>query len=258
MTLIEETIRGGKETLVYSIARPEDVDEVVLMAIESFANSTPTKEIEAIDYPSSADAGLERLNSYRTRTQMAFAQPTSIIVREKSTNQVVGFMAMVIDERGSNSSSTYSIKSNDDRTSGWLMRALLAELNRDVNLYERYGTDTILSIKFGAVRKDYRGERVILYSKAYLALEAEIIAKYGAGAIRAQAFSHFFNLAATATGKNWETIKTIDYNTFEMPDGTRPLAGVDLGVHRSVRLFAARLHPIRHQQEDAKYFKSSL
>ena len=77
---IEEQICGGKETLVYSIARwPEDVDKVTLMAVESFANSTPTKEIDAIDDPSAN--GLKRFDGHRTRTRKAF------VVREKSTKK---------------------------------------------------------------------------------------------------------------------------------------------------------------------------
>lgn len=56
--MIEEIIRDGKEVLIYSIARPEDVEEVTPMAVESFANATPTAEIDAIgNYPSD-EAGL--------------------------------------------------------------------------------------------------------------------------------------------------------------------------------------------------------
>lgn len=64
-----------------------------------------------------------------------------------------------------------------------------------------------------------------------MVLRRKIIEENGPGAMKGQPFSHF-----AATGKNWEIIKAIDYDTFEMQDGTRPLAGVDLGVHRSVRL----------------------
>ncbi len=59
-----------------------------------------------------------------------------------------------------------------------------------------------------------------------------------AGAWKAEAFSHYFGIE-----KDWELIKSIDLEDYQLPNGTRPLAGVDLGVHRTVRLLACRVPP---------------
>ena len=61
------------------------------------------------------------------------------------------------------------------------------------------------------------------------------------GAIKHQAFSHY-------AGRNPanKLIKSVDYATFQMPDGSRPLAGVDMGVHKTLRLLVRPVidHPL--------------
>ena len=118
---------------------------------------------------------------------------------------------------------------------GWLIEAIEQELARGIDLHDLYRTDRILFLCMGVVRKDYRREKVF-FSRAYRALEDEIIKKYAPGAMVSHAFSRF-----AGTGKSFKVIRSIDYDSFQLPDGTRPLAGIDLGGHRSVRLIAARL-----------------
>jgi len=129
------------------------------------------------------------------------------------------------------------INSNNtnDRSPGWLYRAISSELDRDVDLFSRYKTDKILHAWFGAVRKDYRGERILL-SDAYRTLRDQIIAENGVGGMKGHAYSRY-----APAGKNVEVLKTLDLNSFQLPDGSRPLAGVDFGVHRVIRLLATIL-----------------
>jgi len=60
------------------------------------------------------------------------------------------------------------------------------------------------------------------------------------------AFSRF-----AGTDTIFEVIRSIDYDSFQLPDGTRPLAGIDLGVHRTARLIAARLPFKKKNQSNA-------
>jgi len=242
---MEEIIRNGKETLIYSIAKPGDVEEVAQFAEEHFFNSSPILELASFDDPSDK-AG--QFAWKQGRLQKCFAHPTSIIVREKSSNNIIAFSAMMLEERGRVNNSPYSIK--DDRFPGWMNRAIAVELGRGVDLYERYGTDRILHVMFGAVRQDYRGERVLL-SDSYCALRDKIIEDHRIGVMKAHAYSRF-----APTGKGMDTISTLDLNTFQLPDGdgTKPLAGIDFGVHRIVRLVAqpTRLIQLISADEDRK------
>jgi len=228
---MEEETPDGKEILVYHIAKPEDVEEVAAFAAEHFFNESPIRELGMFD-DQSDEAG--RFYWRQGRLQKCFAHPTSIVVREKSTGQVVGFTAAILEER-EHQSTPVNLNLNNNRSPGWLNRALAAELNRGVDLYSRYGTDRILHFWFGAVRKDYRGKGVSS-SASHTALATQIIRDSKAGAFKAVAFSHY----AGEKHWNWDAIRTIDFAAFELPDGSRPLAGVDLGVHRTARLFAAR------------------
>ena len=148
---MEEKTPDEKEVLLYHIAKPEDVEEVAAFATEHFFNESPILELGLFD-DQSDEVG--RFYWRQGRLQQCFAQPTSIVVREKSTGQVVGFTAAILEEREHQSTSVNSNPSSD-RSPGWLNRALAAELNRNVDLYARYGTDRILHFWFGAVRKDY-------------------------------------------------------------------------------------------------------
>lgn len=239
---MEEKIRDGTVTLIYDIARPEDVDEAAAFAAESLYNSSPIKEIASFDDPSD-EAG--RIAWNKGRLQTAFSNPTCIIVREKTTGDVVGFVTMKIEERDDGSNST-TFNYSDDRSAGWLTRAISAELNRGIDLYTRYETNRILFIWFGAIRDDYRGEK-LFYLKPFRDLTKRIIRENVPGAVKAITFSNY-----SAVGKDWEIIKTIDFESFELPDGTRPLAGVDLGGHRTAKLKGQKLPLMKHHQPSTK------
>jgi len=234
--MIEERIRGGKEILVYSIAKPEDVEEAAEFAVENFYNSSPIRELTSFD-DLSDEVGL--LAWRKGRFQKCFAHPTSIIIREKSTGAIVGFSAhhLQVKDDPASSANTSGVNwvSSNPRSPGWLNRALTDELNRGMDLFDRYKTDRIMHYWFGAVRKDYRGQTVIGSSPSYWALNAEIALANKVGACRGTAFNNY-----AARDKNWETIRSIDFKDFQLPDGSRPLAGVDLGIHRTARLIAIR------------------
>ena len=87
--MMEQRTRDGKQILVYSIAKPKDVDEVVEFAAEYFYNSSPLRELALLD-DLTGEVGFFAWR--KGRLQKCFANPTSIIIREKSTGQLVAFV----------------------------------------------------------------------------------------------------------------------------------------------------------------------
>ncbi len=131
---LEQKIRDGRETLIYAIARPEDLDEAVVLVADSFSKSSPFTEIDSISDPLHPDGLFEWRKSL---IQKCFARPTSIIVREKSTNQVIAFVSMAILERADHNT---NVRSDiiDRSHPGWLIEAMEQELERGIDLYEYY------------------------------------------------------------------------------------------------------------------------
>jgi len=226
--------KNSKEIAVYSIAKPEEVEEVAEFAEENYFNLSPVREMFSLDDATNEDTLAWRKGGF----QRCFQHPTSIVVREKNTGRLVGFLAAVVKEKSEVSVET--LVDTDDRSAGWLVRALLAELNKGVDLYALYQTDRILHLWRCGIRKDYQGQKLLgMSSPTFRALFAKIAHVNETSAIRAEGFSHYY-----APEKCWQTIRTIHYETFQLPDGKRPFAGVDLGVHRTLRLLACRPPPL--------------
>jgi len=102
---------------------------------------------------------------------------------------------------------------------------------------------------FGAVRDDYRNQQTLTLKRisTYSSLVLKISHVNKVGAWKMEAFSHY-----AGSGKYWEVIRSIDFENFQLADGTRPLYGADLKVHRTARLLAYR--PPSLQQLDATNF----
>ncbi len=227
---MEEIVsRDGKEiVLVYSIASPEDVDEVAEFAEQYFYNDSPLREIASFDDISDKEG---MLAWRRGRLQTCFAQPISILVRDKSNGELVAFAARVLQEKNEK----MNWPSSNPRSPGWLNRAMAAEMKRGVDLFSHYKTDRILLFWFGAISKQYRG-RIGIFGEnnvTYHALTSKTLQDFKVGAIETLAFSRF-----AAKQKYWQVIRSMDFEEFRLPDGSRPLANVDLGPHRTAQLKA--------------------
>jgi len=236
--------KNGKEILIYSIAKQEEEEEVADLAHEHFYSSSPMREIFLFDYVTKD----EFFACTRARLQKCFQHPRSklITVREKSTGRLVAFQAITIREK--NDGSEVSVDP-EDRSTGWLLRAIIAKLDEGVDLYALYQTDRILHIWFTVVSGDYRGQRLVGVRNATIcALFAKIAHDNKIGAMRAEPSSQY-----SSPEECWKIIQKIHFETFQLPDGTRPFDGIDFGVHRGTRLVACRPPPLIHflQHSDA-------
>lgn len=149
--VFEQRIRDGKETLVYDIARPEDLDEAAVLAVDSYNKSSPFTEIDSISNPSDP-VGL--FEGRKSLIKKCFARPTSIIIREKITNEVIAFSCMTISERRDHSASCNPNIDIDRSQPGWLIEAMEKELEKGIDLFEHYGTNRILYIYVHRCRQE--------------------------------------------------------------------------------------------------------
>ena len=160
----------------------------------------------------------------------------------------------VINDEKNESKEASNWPSSNPRSPGWLNRSLAVELNRGIDLYDRYETNRIFHLWFGAVRPDYRNQQILSLKKnrPYLYLLLTISEDYKVGAWKTEIFSHY-----AGREKIWQVIRSINFEDLQLPDGTRPLAGVDLGVHRTARLLACR-PPSLQQLDSLNVLKSNM
>ena len=160
------------------------------------------------------------------------AQSISVVVREKHSGHLVAFLLNKLEERATFVPTDVG---NGQRRPGWLVAALTAQLEKDVNLFDLYQTDRVVNFYLGVVRSDYR-KRGLSKTMARLSTQLVRSLEPPVGAIKTIAVNHY----AGRHPAN-KLIKSVDYETFQMADGSRPLSGVDLGVHKSARLLARPL-----------------
>lgn len=121
---------------------------------------------------------------------------------------------------------------------GWLARALDAELYRGFDFYKLFNTDRILLYNLAFVHPDY-GRSGIVFDMYQLAARRAVMT-HGVGVGMGTASGNYSRKASVKAGAR--ILRTLEYATFQLPDGTRPFAGVDMGEH-STRYLVAGLPP---------------
>lgn len=231
----EVSTPNGKGTmvLIYDIARPDEAEEVFEFMLEHFFSRTPVRQIHLIDQDEETRRPLWKLHHLRK----CFSQPYSIVVREENrSGRLVASLANYLEEKG-----TWKRMEVDpnDRSPGWLARGLIAELNKDLDLFDLYKTDLVFNLCMTTVAKEYSKQHIAT-KMAMLTIK---IAYYrgGAGAIKAE----FFNGAQRVQSRTFApimNIRTVDYATFRLNDGSCPLMNVDLGPeNKCARLAYSKL-----------------
>lgn len=219
---VEKTAKNGR-VLVYDIAKPGNLEEMVDFFVKHFVAAPPIRQIYFLTGSEEIPTPFWALWSIGK----CLAEPVSLLVREKTTGHLVAFVANhILKKETFQPSPTFP---PDDKRIGWLASAILAELDRGVDLFALFGTDRILEASIATVRPDYGGLGINVELGH---LSEDICRIHGIGALRTAAFSRFAGRNPTN-----RLIKSVDYDTFEI-HGTRPLANVDMGVHKSARLLA--------------------
>lgn len=156
--------------------------------------------------------------------------PVSLTVRD-SSGRLVAVTLSSLDEI-SDRHKPLCLSNNE------LVVSLLVSLQKDIDLFTSYKTNKIFGLQMMAVDKHY--SRLGLGSML-VKTSIDLAKKHDAGAVAVWAVSEVFAKLADTNGL--ETLRTIDYATFEL-NGAKPLANeAKLLVEHRVAKFMARSIP---------------
>ena len=222
---------GKVVKVVYDIAQSQDAEEVFEFMLQHFFPVEPLRQIHYFN----PDEETKRPKWKLDHIRQCFSKPYSLIVRELGpSGRLVAFQANYMEDRN-----TYAKKDPDhhDRSPGWLARVLIAELNRDLDLFNQFQTDRIMNFAMTAVLSPDYTRRNTTVRKRMVLFCTNIAIQQGAGAIKAEIFTGFIK-----TDEEGDIIRTIDYATFHLSDGSFPFANVTMDpTHKSARLLARKV-----------------
>ncbi len=220
--------------------KQEEADELIEFLLKHFLTAPPLRQIYLFD----ESPETRRPAWYMNLVRQSVSQPYSLIVRDQSSsggNQIVAASVNQLELKPRLYNHQVVISSKApliDQSVGWLRRALGAELNRDVDLFNRFQTEKILKLGTGSIRADL-GKLGLITIMCKLAIDKAY--HDGAGAAKTEAFSN--------SGIRWnlkygfEIMRTVDYAHFEYPPGVKPLGHLTemLKDHQCAHLVAQRL-----------------
>lgn len=120
----------------------------------------------------------------------------------------------------------------EDRSAGWLARALDAELYRELNPYVMYDAEQILLIDMVFVVPNYG--RCGISSELFKFL-LDVGVSRGVKVGMGSASGHYSSKSVVKAGGR--IVRSLDYVDFTLPDGSKPFTGVDMGDHKTRNLF---------------------
>ena len=213
--------RDGQEFTIH-IAHSEVLDEVMEFMQIHFFSTSPNCFL--------APGGLSDVNQFKEFLFGYLRQSVSLTVRD-SMGKLVGIRINELEER------TDAVVFPPAKESLTLKMSLLGALEEGIDLFEKYNTEKILYLSKMAVDKRFGG--LGLASKL-VEFSLELAKANGTGAVKVCAMSDFAAKAAAKQGL--ETIRTIDYATFEL-NGDKPLAYLPdlLSEHPVARFMARRI-----------------
>ena len=215
--------RTGQEFTI-NIALPEDLDEVTeFMQLHFFSTSPICYLVQ----------NHQRRHNFKDYLFGYLRQLVSLTVRD-STSRLAGITINGLEEQtdvvvSSEAKSTTAVPN--------LVMSLHEALEEGIDLFEKYNTEIFLYLSMMAVDKMFGG--LGLASKL-VELSLELAKAHGAGAVKALVVSDF--AAKVAAKQGLETIRTIDYATFEF-NGDKPLAYLPdlLSEHPVARFMVRRI-----------------
>ena len=213
--------RDGQEFTI-NIAHPEVLDEVVEFMQIHFLSTSPNCYI--------IPGGLSDVNQFKEYLSGYLQQPISLTARD-SMGKLAGIRINGLEER------TDAVVLPPANESLALIMSLIDALEQGIDLFEKYNTEKVFYLAMMAVDKTFGG--LGLASKL-VEFSLELAKANGTGAVKVCAMSDF--AAKVAAKQGLETIRTIDYATFEF-NGDKPLAYLPdlLSEHPVARFMARRI-----------------
>lgn len=215
-----------KDGRVFTIdfARSDELNEVVQFLKDHFFSTSPNCYL--VNRTNSPDDGLLNYISGCVK------DPVSFTVRD-SAGRLAAIRLNELEEPGALHHAALNPPAAPEKTS--LIMSLLGDLEEGIDLFTTFKTKKILALAMMAVDKTF-GQLGLATTLVRLSLE--LAKANGAGAVKVCAVSQ--HAAKVAAKNGLETIRTIDYATYEF-NGVKPLAHLtDLLAEHPVALFMAR------------------
>lgn len=200
---------GNGEVFTFQIAKLEETDEISDFMFQNFFLTSPNRQLCRCDDPAAAAQIKPFVSEY---LRECIVQNISLTVRD-SLGHLAGVRINKLENKGD-----YDDKKDNPEFNETLIRAILFSLNEGVDIYSKYSTERVIIFVMMSVGSKYG--RLGL-AKKMVEISLEFGKTAGAGAAKAEAVSTYAAKALAKAG--FETLKTIDYATFEFKDDT-PLA----------------------------------
>lgn len=213
------------QVFTIDIGRPEELDEVIeLLRIHFFATSPNCYLVS--DWSGASDS-----NGMSNYLSSCLRHPVSLTVRD-SAGRLVAVRLNELEEP-----EDVHLDSLTSQSKRRLIAALLTDLEAGIDLFTTFNTNKILSLAMMAVDESYCK---LGLATTLVGLSLELGKANGAGAVKVCAVSR--HAAKVAAKHGLETLRTIDYATYEF-EGATPLAHLDdlLAEHPVAAFLACRL-----------------
>ncbi|KAI9565531.1 hypothetical protein GHT06_009323 [Daphnia sinensis] len=213
------------QVFTIDIGRIEELDEVIEFLRINFFSTSPNCYLVS-DWNGTSDS--DRMSDYLSS---CLRHPVSLTVRDSAGRLV----AVRLNEL--EAPEDVHLDSLTSQTKRRLITALLTDLEAGINLFTTFNTDKVLSLAMMAVDKNYCK---LGLATTLVGLSLELGKANGAGAVKVCAVSQY--AAKVAAKHGLETLRTIDYATYEF-EGGKPLAHFDalLAEHPVAAFLACRL-----------------
>lgn len=212
-------VTENKLKLTIDLTRPQEADEICKFLQEHFLTVSPSCYLIK-----------NRIDNVRLKEFISpfLDKSVSLTVRDSNGTLVAVRMNNLVT-RSVNPTNPGTLFNEKE-----LIELLFEALERDIDLFEKYKTDTIFSLEMMAVDQSYG--RLGL-ATTLVTISFELARFYGAGVVQMHAANDYAARVASKFGM--EALKTIDYSTLEF-NGSRPLANVKdlLDQHPVARLMA--------------------
>ena len=216
--------RDGR-VFTIDFARPADLEEVVQFLRKHFFSTSPNCYLVNRSNGPIDDGGLQNYLFGCVK------DPVSLTVRD-SEGRLAAVRLNELEEPGALHHEALTPPTNEKPR---LIMSLLGDLEEGIDLFTTFNTKKILALAMMAVDKSY-GQLGL--ATTLVSLSLELAKANGAGAVKVCAVSQ--HAARVAAKNGLETIRTIDYATYEF-NGEKPLAHLtDLLAEHPFALFMAR------------------
>ena len=222
-------------TLVMDLAKPEEIEDIFQFIMKHHFTLPPIRQIMFFDGSSDDVKAADLFDTTRRRLH----QPYSVVMRDcEAENRIIGTSLNLLQNRDENPA-TMSGPDPNDRSAGWLRRAIVAELYKGVDLYDGFDTEKILDLGSGVVDPIYRRLGLLFRMQNLIVHIAQ--AESGVRAVKGQSLREVGFRYTTET-LGLQVIRTVEYATFEFPPGVKVMTNIKcLGDSRFARLTTGQL-----------------